>query len=69
MQVRCLRCLRFDLNVSNVSTYMRCIPVYVCDTLQNDTIHVGDEFLNKVVIFWFLFGFTKCFLVALYNYG
>ncbi len=56
MQVRCLRCLRFDLNVS--------IPVYVCDTLQNDTIHVGDEFLNSRY-FWFLFGFTKCFLVAL----
>ncbi len=48
------RCLRFDLNVNNVSAYIRCICVYVCDTLKMAPgWHGGDKLLNKVVIFVF----------------
>ncbi len=34
MRIRFLHCLRFDLNVNSVSSYIHCI----CDTLQNGAI-------------------------------
>ncbi len=55
-----IHCLRLDLNVNNVSTYIAYV-VYVCDNLQNGAIgrRGGDELLNKVVIFVF-FVHKKC---------